>query len=102
MMVLKEGMTRMKVPGGKLMAVKLKYDDKIRELQVQGDFFVFPEDTLPVVENAVVGMSVGDGSGAFSERIRAAAESNKIELVGITPDAIAQAIELILRKGGAL
>jgi lipoate-protein ligase A len=94
---LKEGTARQKVPGGKLLIVKLKYDNKIAELQIIGDFFVFPEDALPEIESALVGMNVGEEAEIFSKKIRNVAEHNSIELIGITPDAIAQTIKMAIK-----
>ena len=94
---MKEGVARQKVPGGKLLTVKLRYEDRIAELQIVGDFFVFPEDALPKIESALVGMRVDEEAGAFSERIRSVTKHNGIELIGITPDAIAQTIKTAIK-----
>jgi lipoate-protein ligase A len=87
------GTAKQKVPGGKLLTVKLKYDDRIRELQILGDFFVFPEDALPEIERILVGTSIKADADEISTKIRDAAKSKGIELVGITPDSIAQTVK---------
>lgn len=100
--VLKEGVARQKVPGGKLLVVKLKYDDKIEDLQIQGDFFIFPEDALPTIECAIVGMDLDEDVGTFSEKIRDAAKRNKIELIGIDPDSIARTVKMAIGRPAAM
>ncbi len=95
--MLKDGVAKQKVPGGKLLVVKLKYDDKISELQIVGDFFIFPEDALPKIETSVVGMYVNEDAGTFSEKIHNVAKCNNIEFIGITPDAIAQTIKMAIK-----
>jgi lipoate-protein ligase A len=96
--VLKEGVARQKVPGGKLLIVKLRYGDRINELQLQGDFFVFPEDALSKIENAFIGMGASEDITAFSSAASDAIRHNNIELIGITPDAIAQTIKMALSR----
>ena len=45
-----------KIPGGKLVKVKLKIAcGRIAEVQLLGDFFLHPEETLQVIEDSLVG-----------------------------------------------
>ena len=44
-----------KVPGGKLVAVDLSVSDgRLAEVQVSGDFFLDPDEALPLIDRAVV------------------------------------------------
>jgi lipoate-protein ligase A len=95
--VLKEGRAKLKVPGGKLLTVKIRYDDMISEIQIVGDFFIFPEDALPKIEGALVGMRADEDANVFSKNISDVAAHNGIELIGITPDAIAQAMKMAIK-----
>jgi lipoate-protein ligase A len=45
-----------KIPGGKLVKVKLWVDAvKIERITILGDFFLHPEETIQALENALVG-----------------------------------------------
>jgi lipoate-protein ligase A len=90
--VLREGIARQKVPMGKMLVVKLKYDKRIEELQLQGDFFVFPEDALPKIEAALIGIRKDEKENTIAESVRTVLRENGIELSGITPESIAQTI----------
>lgn len=89
---MKESTARQKVPGGKLLMVRLTYDDRIESLQILGDFFVVPEDALPKLEGALVGVSVREREDRLSARISNTLAEEGIELIGVNPDAIARTI----------
>ncbi|MDE1767778.1 MAG: biotin--protein ligase [Candidatus Micrarchaeota archaeon] len=91
------GTSRFKVPGGKLVIVKLSYSDKIETLQILGDFFVYPEEALPEIENLLIGSQINAAKQDISKQINDYASRKNIEMVGITPDAIAQAVIMAIR-----
>lgn len=95
--MLREAAARQKVPGGKLLAVRLEYDERIESIQILGDFFVVPEDALPVIEEALVGASVGESESEISRTIAGVLGRHHIELIGISPEAIAQTIRMALK-----
>jgi lipoate---protein ligase len=46
-----------KVPGGKLIRVKLEIEDNIiRSIQLTGDFFMLPENDLEELETKLIGL----------------------------------------------
>ena len=46
-----------KVPGGKLLKLKIEIDGtKIKSIQILGDFFVYPEESLFELEKALLGV----------------------------------------------
>ncbi len=50
-----------KVPNGKLVKIKITIEkSKIKNLQIVGDFFLYPEEALPKIEKALIGKSEGD------------------------------------------
>ncbi|MFH1653971.1 MAG: lipoate protein ligase C-terminal domain-containing protein [Pseudomonadota bacterium] len=50
-----------KVPSGKLLRCKgLVEDGCIRKIMISGDFFVYPEDSIERLENAIVGKRIVD------------------------------------------
>lgn len=92
-----QGYAKMKVSGGKMLAVKLGYDDRIREISITGDFFIYPESSLAKIESVIVGVEVKESAVALTERIAAIVKSEGAELVGITPEAMASTIKAAIK-----
>ncbi|MDE1825534.1 MAG: biotin--protein ligase [Candidatus Micrarchaeota archaeon] len=93
-----EGLARLKVPGGKLIIVKLKYEKKIELLQILGDFFLYPEASLKKIEDSIVGMSIDATEAEISRRISEVSKSEGVEMIGITPESIAQTVVMAVKK----
>jgi lipoate-protein ligase A len=82
-----------KVPGGKLVAVEFAVvDNLLHDVVVTGDFFLYPEEALPVLSFAIEGAPATLEREALASRI-AAAIPDDVELVGATPEALAIAVE---------
>jgi lipoate-protein ligase A len=82
-----------KVPGGKLVAVEFAVvDNRLHDVVVTGDFFLYPEEALPVLSFAIEGAPETLDWEALAARI-AAAIPGDVELVGATPEALAIAVE---------
>jgi lipoate-protein ligase A len=92
-----KGASKLKIPGGKLISIKLEYSSTIDDIQILGDFFLHPEESLQKIEKGLVGMPVRSGKVAMEQRIKAIAEENGIEMMGITPQAICKAIEMAVQ-----
>jgi lipoate-protein ligase A len=61
-----------KVPGGKLVAVDLAVvEDRLADVQVSGDFFLDPDEALPVIDRALGGLPSGTAVGELVARIDA-------------------------------
>ena len=56
--------------------------------EISGDFFIHPEESVSTLEDALRGPLTG--AGELAERLRRAAESGGIELVGISVESIAR------------
>jgi len=93
-----EGLARHKVPGGKLVTVKIKFGERIDSIQILGDFFLHPEDSLEKIEKSLLGMEIASSESQLSKKIKAIVESEKIEMIGVTPESIAQTIVLAVKK----
>jgi len=52
-----------KIPGGKLVKVKLSViSEKIDQVRVMGDFFLHPEETIQVIEESLIGCKQDENS----------------------------------------
>ena len=81
-----------KTPGGKLIAVEFDVaNGELRDVVVSGDFFLYPEEALPVLAGALEGSPTTlDGAG-YAARVHSALNATG-ELVGSSPEALATAV----------
>jgi hypothetical protein len=92
-----DGIYKLKVPDGKLVIAKVSYSDKIERVQILGDFFIYPEESLSLIENMLVGSMINSTKDEIAAQIEALAAKQHIEMVGVTPDAMAQAIAMAMK-----
>jgi lipoate-protein ligase A len=86
-----------KTPGGKLIAVELDVvDGELRNVVVTGDFFLYPEEALPLLAGALENCPATLDEAGFAARVRTALDSG-VELVGSSPEALAVAVVRALR-----
>jgi lipoate---protein ligase len=85
-----------KTPGGKLVQIDFDLEDeRLRNVVVSGDFFLYPEEALTAITAAVEGssadLSLPDRAAAIE-----AAIAPGVEWLGASPHALATAIERAL------
>jgi len=85
-----EGKASRKVPGGKLVRIKLTFSDKIESAQITGDFFLHPEDSLLKIEEAIKGNPVSISESDLESKIQTSINQNQVQLVGFTIHDLAQ------------
>ena len=82
-----------KTPGGKLVQVDFDLEDeRLRNVEVTGDFFLYPEEALAKITAAVEGSPAAMTLADRSATIAAAIDSG-VEWLGSSPEALATAIE---------
>jgi lipoate-protein ligase A len=80
-----------KIPGGKLVKVKLQVSSgKIEEVTILGDFFLHPEDALQKIEESLVGTTVDETS--IGNIIAQTLVDSGATLIGATASDIAKTI----------
>jgi len=85
-----------KTPGGKLVVVDFEVvDDRLRDVAVSGDFFLYPEESFPRLAGSLEGASVELSEAELAERVRMAIP-REAELLGTSPEAIGAAIRRAL------
>lgn len=78
-----------KVAGGKLVRLELEHDGtKIKHAKITGDFFLHPEEILPAMEKALIGMPCSSSEADFAAKISAITSSANAEMVGFSPEVI--------------
>lgn len=81
-----------KTPGGKLIAVEFDVvNDLLRNVVVTGDFFLYPEEALPLLGRALEKIPATLDEAGYAARVRTALNSGA-ELVGSSPEALAVAV----------
>jgi len=88
-----EAFARRKVPGGKLLSVRLQHDgERVTGAELSGDFFLFPEESIAVVESALVGMPRSLDEASLAAMIAERMEREGITAIGFTPRDLASVI----------
>jgi len=81
-----------KTPGGKLVVVDFEVrDERLRDVVVSGDFFLYPEEALESITGAVEGMAVASGESEIARAVEAAV-ADGTEMLGFSPEAVAIAV----------
>ena len=87
-----------KVPGGKLVVVDLEVvDGVIQGFRLAGDFFLEPDDALPLIDAAVNGLPATTDAAGIAAAVRAALPEDAV-LLGFTPEAVGVAVRRALSR----
>ncbi|TSD11181.1 biotin/lipoate A/B protein ligase family protein [Curtobacterium sp. KBS0715] len=87
-----------KVPGGKLVVVDLEVvDGTIQQFRLAGDFFLEPDDALPLIDAAVNGLPATTDAAGIAAAVRAALPTDAV-LLGFTPEAVGVAVRRALSR----
>lgn len=90
-----------KTPGGKLVAVRFAVvDGRLADVDVHGDFFLYPEEALTAIRASLEGAPAASPADAVQQRI-AAAIPEGTEWLGASPAALATAVRRALEQGPA-
>lgn len=79
-----------KVPGGKLVRIKVESDANITTLQITGDFFLYPESTIEELEKTIIGTPTSISREELKSRLDKTIKNHNIALVGVTSDDLAR------------
>ncbi|RUQ02525.1 biotin/lipoate A/B protein ligase family protein [Curtobacterium sp. HSID17257] len=87
-----------KVPGGKLVVVDLEVvDGSIQEFRLAGDFFLEPDDALPLIDQTVDGLPATTDAAGIAAAVRSALPEGAV-LLGFTPEAVGIAVRRALSR----
>ena len=82
-----------KIPSGKLVRIKVDFDTTIKKLQITGDFFLHPEDSIEKIEKSIKDTSITTDQQQFKEKIDAVLNKLNAQLIGVTSDDLARLIK---------
>ena len=90
-----------KTPGGKLVVVDVEVvDGRLTDVEVSGDFFLYPEEALGDITAALDGLDAALDAAGIAELVRVGLRPGA-ELLGTSPEAIATAVRRALGANGA-
>ena len=88
-----------KMPGGKLVVADVAIAaDLLVRVAISGDFFLEPDSALTLIDIALEGLPAGAGDTHHAAVVRAALGPN-VRMYGISPEAIAVAVQRALEAG---
>ena len=93
-----EGVAAEKIHGGKLVRVKVNYDDVIHDIKISGDFFLHPEDAIEDIERSLVGLRSNADESTIAGIISEVVDVKGIQMVGITPESVAKVVRKAMVK----
>lgn len=99
-----QGVHTEKVPGGKLLRIKVDFNPEdriVEDVQMQGDFFIHPEEFVEDVEQLLVNLDQKDSEESIAAALQRLVEDEGAELVGITPESIAKAFKTALTNAAS-
>ncbi len=81
-----------KTPGGKLVVIECAVrDGKLAEVEVTGDFFLYPEEALDTITRALTGLPASLPADEIAARIHATV-GDDVTFLGFSPEAIGIAV----------
>ena len=90
--------TTYKVPDGKLLKIKLEYDEKknqINYLKITGDFFAYPEEAIELIEEKLKNSLLK--KDVLVDKINSIINENQIEFIGLNSEGLADGILMCLK-----
>ena len=95
------GVSTEKVPGGKLLRVKVDYSATIKRVSITGDFFLHPEEAIEKIELSLKGLNANESEQSIAGIIKEVATRHDIDMIGVDPEAIARNVKKAIHEGEA-
>ncbi len=83
--------TMYKAPGGKMIRISVDYTkNKIQNIEITGDFFLYPEEAIKKIEEGLKDMDIEEKR--LVEKLQGIVKKNKITFIGINEHSLTRAI----------
>jgi hypothetical protein len=86
-----------KIPGGKLLKLSVRFGATIETLSIHGDFFLHPEETILLIESALLGMPARSAPDDFRHAIDGVLSANNAQFLGMTSADLADTLSEALQ-----
>lgn len=86
-----QGRAEHKVPDGKLLRVDVAYEEQIDAVELHGDFFIYPEEALDAIEDAITGIPADADDDRIADAVMDGLPAGT-ELGGFTPQNVATVV----------
>jgi lipoate-protein ligase A len=87
-----------KMPGGKLVVADLEVrNGKLTRVRISGDFFLEPDSALTLIDVALEGLPADAGNVRHAQVLKAALGPS-VRMYGVSPEAIAVAVQRALES----
>ena len=87
-----------KVPDGKLLKIKLEYDENknnIENIKITGDFFDYPEESIEIMEEKLKNIQIEKNT--LFEKIKSIINEYEIEFIGLNAEGLTEGILMCLK-----
>ena len=92
-----EGTALEKVPKGKLLRIKVNFDKTITDVQITGDFFAHPENSIDNIEKLLTGLPLNFDKEQTLTNLSKFINDNNYELIGINSEAILRVLQQAIK-----
>ncbi|AJF60975.1 hypothetical protein QT06_C0001G0125 [archaeon GW2011_AR15] len=82
-----------KVEGGKLLVIKVDFGDKIEKVDITGDFFAHPEESIKEIEKRLAGIKKDFDEKEIAEELQKVIAEKGYQLIGLDAAAIARVLK---------
>lgn len=87
-----------KVSGGKLLVVKVDFTDKMEKVDITGDFFAHPEESIKEIEKKLTGIKLDFDETKLIKDLQIIIDKNNYELIGIDAEAIVRVMKKAINQ----
>ena len=87
-----------KVPNGKLLKIKLEYDENtnnIENIKITGDFFAYPEEAIDIIEEKLKNIQIKKNT--LIDMVQSIINEHEIEFIGLNTEGLTEGILLCLK-----
>lgn len=86
-----------KIPGGKLVTIKVDFGSKIKKVQILGDFFMHPEEGVLDIEKKFIGLDLKFDEKKTTSEIEEMIKSRSYELIGVDIPSVVSMVKRSLK-----
>lgn len=87
-----------KVPNGKLLILRVDFDKKINKVEIIGDFFVHPEESIEDIEKSLSKLTLDFDLKKETNILKQFVKENQIQLIGFDEESILNLLKKVITQ----